>query len=208
MYTDLLLEQRISLFSKRIAELNSNQEVIITHKNLGRSHRASYPLSALNSKPVEYTNFSWLALIFAILSFSGSGYFLWLQSQGGTNSGAHAALTFFIGLIGVYCVIGIVRSYQSLYVFLNKATGGQAFSLNKRGGGKNAVESFIAELSKRIESIHYPDSLTPQQKQEIYAKHLDFLLAEEVLTADEHSSILNRMLKSSAEQENNLFKLV
>jgi len=55
------------------------------------------------------------------------------------------------------------------------------------------AQAFVTELIHRIQLIRYPSALSPEQRAELHRKHLEFLLAETVLTIEEYDRLLKRV---------------
>jgi hypothetical protein len=64
---------------------------------------------------------------------------------------------------------------------------------------KTTVDDFINELTRRINSIKYPDNITKTQLNEQYIRHLDFLCDQMVITEEEHASIVARLHEKAKE---------
>lgn len=151
------------------------------------------PLDAIDPEPVLYRSVQWgwlfaSVVLIAVTAFILAGYV--------TNDGSNYAQLFFAGCFALLAVGVVYKTYfgfRSLYVYLDPATKGHLFSIRASGSGKADPLPFMDTLRKKINSIRYPDELAPNQKVNIYRKHLEFLRDEGVIRSDEHDSIVARL---------------
>lgn len=83
----------------------------------------------------------------------------------------------------------VIEFSQKQIIFTSFDTGYQIFSILQSKLNKVEVDSFIQELTTRIQSILYPD------KSEIYIQYLNFLVSEKVLSETEYQAARNRITK-------------
>ena len=87
------------------------------------------------------------------------------------------------------CATKAYRAYQGRFAWRETATGAEVISINATPDGKR----FAASLRHAIESVQHDASLCSLRRTEQHKKHVEFLLAEGVLTPTEFSSIMSRL---------------
>jgi hypothetical protein len=207
MYSELEIEQKLGLFEKNIFHLFSNNEIEICHKGLFKSQSARIPLDLINPNPVRFKKFNIKAFLIFILCLLVA-----VASQFGYYQGSISASEFPIVLgvaFGFFALLALnscIKGSVAATVFLHKTTGSNLFALFPSKTEKSEFESFVKALVKRINSIRYPNDLSPTQKAEVYTRHIEYLLNEGVITNQEFTSILSRLEQSKKSAD--IFKLV
>ena len=92
-------------------------------------------------------------------------------------------------LATLVCGANAYNAYRGRYACREAATGAEVISINATPDGK----SFAKSLRDAIESVQHDVSLSAVRRAEQHKKHVEFLLAEGVLTPTEFSSIMSRM---------------
>ena len=98
------------------------------------------------------------------------------------------------------------NSFTPYVVFFRADDGEELFKVRQQKQDIRSINQFCEALSERIESIRYPTNLSRAEQQELYQKHLMFLLEEQVLTEQEYQVALARIDKNQSEK--NVFKLI
>ena len=91
-------------------------------------------------------------------------------------------------------------------IFLNANNGANLFAIYPKKSSSNNFAEFCDTLKSKIEAIRYPEGMTQEQKNNIYVKHLEYLLRESVLTNEEFSAAVDRL--KSVRDKADIFKLV
>jgi hypothetical protein len=97
-------------------------------------------------------------------------------------------------------------SFTPYVVFFRADDGEELFKIRQQKDDIKAIANFANVLTDRIESIRYPTNLSLSEQMELYQKHLEFLLGEEVLTQKEYDNIIQRVQDKRTSTK--VFKLV
>ena len=97
-------------------------------------------------------------------------------------------------------------SFTPYVVFFRADDGEELFKIRQQKQDIKKIDVFANILTERVESIRYPANLSLSEQMELYQKHLEFLLGEEVITQEEYDVIVRRVQNSRA--GSNVFKLV
>lgn len=194
MYPNIHFTQKVGLFDKNHFEILGNTELKITYKGWFKSHSRKIPLGAINPNPIDYKKVNLSALFVGLLcllvlvasiygSIKGLGKNNVVFMVAGLGSASFALLT----------LKNFFRSTAKLLLFQHSESDTNLFILFPSRGAKSEVNAFINTLTERIKSIRYPESLSLEQKKDIYYRHLHFLLNESVITEQELITIVERL---------------
>lgn len=202
MYPEFRIEQKIGFFEKNIVHLFSNNEIEISYKALFKSQSARISLDLINPNPVIFKKFNIKAFFMFVLCLLVSVASLFSYFQGSVSKNDFPVVlgvVFF--LFSLLALNSCIKSSVTATIFLHKATGSNLFALFPSKTERLEFDGFVSALIQRINSIRYPNDLGPEQKTEIYTKHIEYLLHEGVITNQEFTAILSRLgqVKKSAD---------
>ena len=193
----LTLNQRQFPFGRRQYSLSEEPAVSIRTSGLFASQELAIPFERFSPNVVR-TRFIpwrwglfaglWIALAAALLvpAFTDSNLIGTDRTGllvGGCTLAALAAL----------CVVALLRGSHNLVIFPDARTGVALLVMRAASPTEAEAQAFVTELIHRIQLIRYPSALSPEQRAELHRKHLEFLLAETVLTIEEYDRLLKRV---------------
>ena len=191
----LKLEQKSFPFKKVSLYVNDERELMVTSSSLSNTTSVIIPIDSLTSKPTKYRHLKVVVIsifVISIILSLVSAYILSVTNDSeNVGTKALAALVVF-GTFSVVSIVKLQGAYQNVLIFTNKTTneGIVLFSPNKPS--KEAVQNFVNALEEKIKSIEYGKNISDSEMIAIYQKHLEFLIAQKVITGNEFETILNR----------------
>ena len=191
----LKLEQKYFPFKKISLLVNEDRELLVMSSSLSNTTSVTIPIDTLTSRPTEYRHLKVVTISIFIISTLIALFSAYLVAT--TNNpdkiGMQALASVLI--FGTFSFISLVKlqgAYKNLLIFNNKRTNDGVVFLSPNKPSKEEVQNFVNALEERIRAIEYGQNLTTSEMLVIYEKHLEFLLAEKVITEEEFEAILYR----------------
>lgn len=197
MFDDFKLIQKRFMGSTQV-HVNKNKDLTVITSSLLKRNEVPIDLAVIDPKPISYKNISIRHLVATtILGLISvlflAGYFTANHEQ----APIFLVLSLIVFIIFLFPLKDLYISSKSLLIYTNRHNGANLFVISPNRPSKEAVTDFISKLKDRIESIRYPENISFDEKIEIYAKHLEFLLNEGVLTEKEYNDISKRALSKN-----------
>ena len=184
----LKLCQRTGFVSQISIALRENALEIEQRHGL-KTVRNQLPLTSVSPKIVHTRAFlsQWMGACVGAILLALAGVFAAYLYPPASAAILVAAAACVLGAF--VCASKAYRAYQGRYAWREAATGAEVISINATPEGKR----FAASLRYAIESVQHDASLSTLRRTEQHKKHVEFLLAEGVLTPTEFSSIMSRL---------------
>jgi hypothetical protein len=199
MLQTLQLIQRSLPFTKLVVTVSGNSELVVDHSGLFRSTRINFPLERIAPSPIHVRNISvqWsVVTVIAFLLCVGAVMGGWATQGAGELFG----LLFMLGIF-IACLLNTLQLSSNLYHFKDAVVGGILFTVYRSKPSTMAVDNFVDELRKRIESFRTPVGVTPQETVALFKRHLDYLLENDVLLSTEYDAIAKRLDESVSKKK-------
>ena len=188
-------------------EVEGNRDVHMHYKSLFKTQSQSFPLDLISPRPGINKTINLAAGIAALVLLLIIGFCLIGYSQNPERfSQPLMVLTLLFLPPALVALWFFNASFTPALVFFRSDDGDELFKIRQFPKDKVALEHFAKALTDRIESIRYPGTLSHAEQVELYQKHLDFLLGENVLTQSEYDVALARLEKRRS--GGNIFKLI
>jgi len=199
MHSNFELCQKTGLFNSFKYTLVGNKEIEFSTKGFFSSRKNSIPFSALNPTPIEYQQLNIKALIYSTFFFIAfllcvSSYFM--LSDTDKNVWVIIIFSTIFAILFINCVHTCVKSSAKVLIFTSADDGSNIFYILPSISKPEEVSEFTSLIKKRCESIKLVDNLSEDHKKEIYARHLEFLSEQGVLTEVEFNTIISRLHES------------
>lgn len=191
----LKLQQKLSL--TRSVELSVNEDRELHFKTTSPFNKTSFVVSidSLTPRPTEFKRVKILAIatfLASIVVFVVGMYFMLTTSDAEGLGKASLIAILFSGPIALASAFKVKGSYLNVLAFNDRRTMDALFTISPSAPSRKAVEDFVNALEARIKSIEYGSGYSRDGMLTIYARHLDYLLSEEVITSAEYENILDR----------------
>lgn len=194
----LVLEQRHGPFFKRRYEIADN-EIVITDRRLAGGGTSRFQIFELSDKTEREISRrpGWLAA--AAIAAIPAGLFI--------KDAISMQATFPLVPAGFFLVCSLALSMMYFYqsydkiIFNNWQTGKWMFVIWNNKPNKAAFDAFYEALVEEIRKTRVNPRISPEQRLDIYAKQLQFLVEETVLSADEARKILERKERSMKQEK-------
>lgn len=195
-------------FGRRVSmEVDGNRDLHTHYQSLFKTMDQSYPLDLISSRPGISKNINLGAGIAALVLLLIIGVCLigFVQNPERFVNPLIVLSSLFLppALVALYF---FNASFTPYVVFFRSDDGEELFKIRQQPKDKEKISVFARQLSERIEAIRYPTNMTLNEQMELYQRHLEFLLDEEVITQEEHDKIQGRIQKRKAGAS--VFKLV
>lgn len=200
-----ILKQRHGLFDRRTYEIKE-KELIVTHEGLSSGTQHSFEIFDLSETTVREFKREWAWFIAGILCFLPSLKFVFDAIKLGALFPIYPAVTFWV-ISAILLIMFFDRSYDKL-IFTNWKTGEGMFVIWNNKPNKVEFNRFMEELVREIKETKINPKLSPEQKLDIYADSLSFLVNEEVISSEEAEAILQRKEKEMKQSKSNILKIV
>lgn len=188
-------------------EVEGNRDVHMHYKSLFKSQSQTFPLDLINPRPGLNKSINLAAGIAALFLLLIIGFCLLGYAQNPERfSQPLLVLTILFLPPALVALWFFNASFTPSVVFFRVDDGDEMFKIPQFPHNKVELEQFAKDLSERIESIRYPGNLSHAEQVELYQKHLDFLLNEQVLSQSEYDAALHRLETRRA--SGNVFKLI
>lgn len=192
----LLKQKRFLVQSTSVALKDSHN--IVVEQRLGLSvTQQTFPLDRINPDPVKVQSirFRWVIVSLVMIILTVAAFLGSFQPDGPNPVGLTTAVI--LGFLTAVSIAKAIGEYRNLLVFTEPQTNRSLFTVQAGVPNKRMVENFVETLGRHIRAVRYPEGITAQQRIEHYKKHIQFLLDEGVLTANEHAAILARLDKKA-----------
>lgn len=188
-------------------EVEGNRDVHMHYKSLFKSQSQSFPLDLISSRPGINKSINLGAGIAALVLLLIIGFCLIGYGQNPERFGQPLMVLTLLFLPPALVALWFFNaSFTPALVFFRADDGDELFKIPQYPKDRAVLEKFAKALSDRIESIRYPGTLSHAEQVELYQKHLDFLLNENVLIQSEYDAALARLEKRRS--SSNVFKLI
>lgn len=188
-------------------EVEGNRDLHMHYKSLFKSQSQTFPLDIISPRPGLNKSINLGAGIAALVLFLMIGFCFigYIQNPIRFENPLIVVSSIFLppALIGLWF---FNASFTPFVVFFRADDGEELFKIRQQKKDVPAISAFAKGLSERIETIRYPTNLSLSEQMELYQKHLEFLLNEEVLTDEEYQVFLHRI--QDRRSGSNVFKLV
>ena len=192
----LELKQTSFPFKTTTVKLNQERELEINYKSFSRANSLNLSISRITPRPSEFKNINYLVLgmfSLCIVVIVWASYTLYtVGSSEGLGKDALIAI-FFSGGLSLYLATKLKNAYSHLLVYRDANTRETIFTISPTKPSQDVVQAFVDELENQAKAIAYPEGLTQADKTHIYVRHLDFLLQEGVLDANDYQKCLERI---------------
>lgn len=188
-------------------EVEGNRDVHMYYKSLFKTQSQSFPLDLISARPGLNKNINLAAGIAALLLLLMIGFCLLGYTQNPERFSQPLVVLTILFLPPALAALWFFNaSFTPYVVFFRADDGDELFKIPQFPKDKVALDKFAKALSERIEAIRYPGNLTHAEQLELYQKHLDFLLNEQVLSQAEYDAALARLQQRQG--GSNVFKLI
>lgn len=206
-FEKVTLQQSLSLGRTLEFELEGNRDVHMHYKSLYKSLSQTFPLDMISPRPGMNKTINLGAGIAALTLFLMIGFCFigYLNNPLRFENPLIVITSLFLppALIALWF---FNASFTPYVVFFRADDGEELFKIRQQKQDIKKIDVFAKVLSERIESIRYPTNLSLSEQMELYQKHLEFLLGEEVITQEEYDVFIVRVKNNRA--GTNVFKLV
>ena len=199
------LVQRHGLFRKRVYEIAEN-ELVIENSTFTAGDTARYEIFDLSERTERYFRRDLRWIVGAVVVALFGSIFAWDAIKLGATFPLIATglcLALAAGMGAMY----VERSYDQV-IFTHHQTGNRIFILWNNKPNKAEFQRFYDALIDKIRALRVNPKATPQQKLDLYARQLFFLVQEEVLTPDEAKVAYERKEKAFAKERANVISIV
>lgn len=206
-FEKVTLQQSLSFGRHLEFELEGNRDVHMHYKSLFKSMTQTFPLDIISPRPGLNKTINLGAgiaalALFLIIGFCFIGY---LNNPVRFESPLLVITSLFL-LPALVSLWFFNASFTPYVVFFRADDGEELFKIRQQKQDIKKIDVFSKVLTERVESIRYPTNLSLSEQMELYQKHLEFLLGEEVITQEEYDVIVRRVQNNRA--GSNVFKLV
>lgn len=200
-------KQSLSFKRQLVLEVEGNRDLHMHYKSLFKTQSQSFPLDIISPRPGLNKNINLAAgisslILLLMIGFCVIGY---IQNPLRFESPLVVITSLFMppALLGLWI---FNSSFTPYVVYFRADDGEELLKIKRQKMDIKNIANFSNVLSERIESIRYPTNLSLSEQMELYQKHLEFLLGEEVITQEEFNTIIERVQNSRT--GTNVFKLV
>lgn len=185
------LIQRSFPLKKLHLSVESNRELVVEHSTLFRSIKQTFPLDLVDPSPIHYRSIPvrWVVTTTVFLVLAVSALIGGWANQG---LGEQFGLLFLSGIF-LACLCNTLKLSSNMLHYRNANTDTVLFSMFRRKPSRSEVDAFAEVLRERIESLRTPSGLSNEELIDLYKRHLDYLLENEILLQVEYDTILLRL---------------
>ena len=200
MFKEKTLKQRYKLFWRREFKLIGNKQIEVYKHSPLSSEIRTFMLNDINPlsmrhKDVDKKSFKYFCYIFFISLLC----FLFSISLSPKSSSELIMTGILFFMLSLVCLLAAFLNSIDMIIFFPLHSPVSILEIVPNKPSKTTVDDFINELTRRINSIKYPDNITKTQLNEQYIRHLDFLCDQMVITEEEHASIVARLHEKAKE---------
>jgi hypothetical protein len=206
-FEKITFKQSLSFKRHLQFEVESNRDLHMHYKSVFKTQTQTFPLDIVSPRPGLNKTINLGAGIAALvlLLMIGFCFIGYVQNPARFENPLVVITSIFLppALIALWF---FNASFTPYVVFFRADDGEELFKIRQQKDDIKAIANFANVLTDRIESIRYPTNLSLSEQMELYQKHLEFLLGEEVLTQKEYDNIIQRVQDKRTSTK--VFKLV
>lgn len=206
-FKKVTFKQSLSFKRNLVLEVEGNRDLHMHYKSLFKTQSQTFPLDIISPRPGLNKTINLAAGISSLILLLMIGFCLigYIQNPVRFESPLVVITSLFMppALLGLWL---FNSSFTPYVVYFRADDGEELFRVRQQKADIKNIANFSNVLSERIESIRYPTNLSLSEQMELYQKHLEFLLGEEVITQEEFNTIIERVQDSRT--STNVFKII